>query len=36
LPILAAEDERDLAEEIRLEPQASGHPAHLSETIADG
>jgi two-component system OmpR family response regulator len=34
-PILAVEDERDLAEEIRLELQASGHQARLSETVDD-
>ena len=32
-PILVVEDERDLAEEIRLELQASGHPVLLSETV---
>ncbi|MGA8586809.1 MAG: response regulator transcription factor [Roseiarcus sp.] len=32
-PILVVEDERDLAEEIRLELQASGHPVRLSETV---
>jgi two-component system, OmpR family, response regulator len=36
LPVLVVEDERDLAEEIRLELQASGHPVELSETIDDG
>ncbi len=35
-PILVVEDERDLAEEIRLELQASGHAVQLSETVADG
>jgi two-component system OmpR family response regulator len=35
-PILVVEDERDLAEEIRLELQASGHPVQLSETVAEG
>src|SRR5271155_4814416 len=35
-PILVVEDERELAEEIRLELQASGHPVQLSETIDDG
>ena len=35
-PILVVEDERDLAEEIRLELQASGHPVQLSETVDDG
>jgi len=34
--ILVVEDERDLAEEIRLELQASGHPVQLSETVDDG
>src|SRR5580700_8504217 len=34
-PILVVEDERDLAEEIRLELQASGHPVQLSETVDD-
>jgi two-component system OmpR family response regulator len=32
-PILVVEDERDLAEEIRLELQASGHAVRLSETV---
>ena len=32
-PVLVVEDERDLAEEIRLELQASGHPVQLSETV---
>ena len=32
-PILVVEDERDLAEEICLELQASGHPVRLSETV---
>jgi two-component system, OmpR family, response regulator len=36
LPILVVEDERDLAEEIRLELQASGHAVQLSETVDDG
>ena len=35
-PILVVEDERDLAEEIRCELQASGHPVTLSETVDDG
>jgi two-component system OmpR family response regulator len=35
-PILVVEDERDLAEEISLELQASGHPVQLSETVEDG
>jgi len=35
-PILVVEDERDLAEEIRLELLASGHPVQLSETVDDG
>ncbi len=35
-PILVVEDERDLAEEIRLELQAGGHPVQLLETVADG
>jgi len=34
-PILVVEDEHDLAEEIRLELQASGHSAQLSETVDD-
>ena len=34
-PVLVVEDERDLAEEIRLELQASGHPVLLSETVED-
>src|SRR5271166_2738552 len=34
-PVLVVEDERDLAEEIRLELQASGHPVQLSETVDD-
>lgn len=34
-PVLVVEDERDLAEEIRLELQASGHPAQLFETVDD-
>ena len=35
-PVLVVEDERDLAEEIRLELQASGHPVLLLETVDDG
>ena len=35
-PILVVEDERDLAEEICLELQASGHPVQLSETVDEG
>jgi two-component system OmpR family response regulator len=35
-PVLVVEDERDLAEEIRLELQASGHLVQLSETVDDG
>ena len=35
-PVLLVEDERDLAEEIRLELQASGHPVQLAETVDDG
>ncbi len=34
--VLVVEDERDLAEEIRLELQASGHAVQLSETVDDG
>jgi two-component system OmpR family response regulator len=34
-PVLVVEDERDLAEEIRLELQVSGHMAELSETVDD-
>ena len=34
-PILVVEDERDLAEEIRSELQAGGHPVTLSETVED-
>jgi two-component system, OmpR family, response regulator len=34
-PVLVVEDERDLAEEIRLELQASGHSAQVSETVDD-
>lgn len=36
LPVLVVEDERDLAEEIRLELQASGYQVRLSETVDDG
>jgi two-component system, OmpR family, response regulator len=35
-PVLVVEDERDLAEEIRLELEASGHRVQLSETVDDG
>jgi two-component system OmpR family response regulator len=35
-PVLVVEDERELAEEIRLELQASGHQVQLSETVDDG
>jgi two-component system, OmpR family, response regulator len=35
-PVLLVEDERDLAEEIRLELQASGHPVQIAETVDDG
>jgi two-component system OmpR family response regulator len=35
LPVLVVEDERGLAEEIRLELQASGHPVQLSQTVDD-
>jgi two-component system, OmpR family, response regulator len=34
-PVLVVEDERDLAEEIRLELQAGGHPVQLSDTVDD-
>ena len=34
--VLVVEDERDLAEEIRLELQSSGHPVRLAETVDDG
>jgi two-component system, OmpR family, response regulator len=34
-PVLVVEDERDLAEEIRLELQVSGHTAEVSETVDD-
>ena len=35
-PILVVEDERELAEEIRFELEASGHPVQLFETLDDG
>jgi two-component system, OmpR family, response regulator len=35
-PILVIEDERDLAEEIRFELQASGHTVELAETRDEG
>jgi two-component system OmpR family response regulator len=35
-PVLVVEDERELAEEIRLELQASGYPVQLFETVDDG
>src|SRR3984957_2673005 len=35
-PVLVVEDERALAEEIRLELEASGHQVRLSETVDDG
>ena len=35
-PILVVEDERELAEEIRLELQAGGHSVQLTETVDDG
>lgn len=35
-PILVIEDQRDLAEEIRLELQTSGYPVELSETVEGG
>jgi two-component system, OmpR family, response regulator len=35
-PILVIEDQRDLAEEIRLGLQADGHPVTLSETAEEG
>jgi len=35
-PVLVVEDERDLAEEIRLELQASGYPVQLTETVDEG
>jgi two-component system OmpR family response regulator len=35
LSVLVVEDERGLAEEIRLDLQASGHPVQLSESIDD-
>ena len=34
--VLIVEDERDLAEEIRLELLSSGHPVLLAETVHDG
>ena len=34
--VLVVEDERDLAEELRLELQASGHAVQLAETVDDG
>jgi len=34
-PILVVEDERDLAEEIRCELEAGGHPVTLSDTVED-
>ena len=34
--VLIVEDERDLAEEIRLELQSSGHPVRLAETVHNG
>jgi two-component system, OmpR family, response regulator len=35
-PVLVVEDERELAEEIRLELQAGGHTVQLLETVGDG
>ena len=35
-PVLVIEDERDLAEEIRFELQASGHVVQLAETCEEG
>ena len=35
-PVLVVEDEPDLAEEIRLELEANGHPVRLASTAADG
>ena len=35
-PVLVVEDEPDLAEEIRLELEATGHPVQLSETVDEG
>jgi two-component system, OmpR family, response regulator len=35
-PVLVVEDERELAEEIRLGLQASGHAVQLFETVDDG
>src|SRR5208337_3900211 len=34
-PVLVVEDERDLAEEIRCELEAGGHPVTLSDTVED-
>ena len=35
-PVLVVEDEADLAEEIRLELEANGHPVRLAATAAEG
>jgi len=35
-PVLLVEDEPDLAEEIRLELEANGHPVRLAATAAEG
>ncbi len=35
-PVLVIEDEPDLAEEIRLELEANGHPVRIAATAADG
>ena len=35
-PVLVVEDEPDLAEEIRLELEANGHPVRVAATAADG
>ena len=35
-PILVVEDEPDLAEEIRVELEANGHPVRLASTAAEG
>ena len=35
-PVLVVEDEPDLAEEIRLELEANGHPVRIAATAADG
>ena len=35
-PVLVVEDEPDLAEEIRLELEANGHPVRLAATAAEG